>query len=91
MNEDNNQTGWLLKAVFIMQVLILLLFANSYFANRAGKAEYDKQMRDYQARQAEYEKGAQEYQKMQAAYNAELEQWQKAHAAYTNAVQSPRP
>ena len=106
MNQDNNHTTLLLKAILAIQVFTLLLFVSAYFANSSLRAEYKKQMDEYRAKQAEYEKAMQEYQKQEAgyeeskrdyerlmaSYTAQFAAWQKENAAYTNSVsQSPKP
>jgi hypothetical protein len=65
-----------------MQILTLILFASTYFANGSMRAEYKKQMEQYRAKEAEYEKGM-------ADYKVQLEAWQRANAAYTSTVSQP--
>ena len=89
MNQDNNQTALLLKAILAMQILMLILFACGYFANSSLRAEYKQQMEQYRAKEAEYEKGIAEYQKGMADYKVQLEAWQRENASYTNSVSQP--
>src|SRR5205809_6630713 len=100
MNQDNNQTSLLLKAILAMQVLMLILFAGAYFANSSLRAEYKKQVQQYQAKEAEYDKQMEQYKVQLADYNKQrsdydkqsqqykdqLATWQKEVAVYTNSA-----
>jgi hypothetical protein len=85
MNQDNNQTTTLLlKAILATQILMLILFACSFIANRSQRAENRARMERYGAIEADYEKEIDEYKKGMADYKARLEAWQRQNAAYTN-------
>jgi hypothetical protein len=101
MNQDNNQTTALLvKVILAVQILMLILFACSYFANSSLRAEYKNQIKQYREEEAQYEKeeaqyqkGIEDYQRQMADYKLQLAAWEKANAGYTNtnsAAQTPQ-
>lgn len=89
MNQDNNHTTLLLKAILATQIFMLILFACAYFSNSSSRAEYKKQMEQYRAKEADYKKGLEEYQRQMADYKVQLAAWQKENAAYTNNISQP--
>ena len=74
----SKNTSVFLKAIFALQVLILLLFAYAFFGSSTQQTAYRES-------EAAYRKAAADYKLMRDKYAAELETWQKSMSQYQEA------